>query len=70
MGNLGLVGNDPEVHYVQLAPSTQCAHAFTADDYAALVAKMFAGEITVDSNSDDSVKPVTDIAVTYNGTVK
>ncbi len=68
--NLGLVGNDPEANYVQIAPSTQFSDAFTADDYAALVAKMFAGEITVDNNSDDSVKPVTTIAVTYNGTVK
>ena len=44
---LGLVGNDPDANYVQIAPSTQFADGFTQEDYAALVAKMYAGEITV-----------------------
>ena len=51
--NLGLVGEDPDANFVQIAPSTQFADGFTQDDYKALVAKMFAGEITV-SNAIDA----------------
>ena len=65
---LGLVGNDPEANYVQIAPSTQFADGFTTEDYAALVAKMFAGEVTV-SNSIDAM-PATEITVNDLGTVK
>ncbi len=65
---LGLVGNDPEANYVQIAPSTQFADSFTQDDYKALVAKMFAGEITV-SNAIDAM-PAVSIAVTDNGSIK
>ena len=43
--NLGLVGEDPDANFVQIAPSTQFADSFTLEDYKALVAKMFAGEI-------------------------
>ncbi len=67
---LGLVGEDPAANYVQIAPSTQFGEGFTEEDYAALVAKMFNGEITVSDNADDSVKPETTIAVDYQGTVK
>ncbi len=66
--NLGLVGTDPALNYVQIAPSTQFADGFTADDYAALVAKMFAGEITV-SNAIDAM-PAVEITVNDLGTVK
>ena len=65
---LGLVGETPEDNYVQIAPSTQFADGFTADDYTALVAKMFAGEITV-SNAIDAM-PATTITVNDLGTVK
>ena len=65
---LGLIGNDPAENYVQIAPSTQFADGFSADDYAALVAKMFAGEVTV-SNAIDAM-PATTIAVNDLGTVK
>ncbi len=65
---LGLVGEDPAANYVQIAPSTQFSDAFTAEDYAALVAKMFAGEITV-SDSIDAM-PATEIVVNDAGTVK
>ena len=67
--NLGLVGNDPEANYVQIAPSTQFSEAFSAADYAALVAKMFAGEITV-SNAIDAMPAVSAITVNDAGTVK
>ena len=51
--NLGLIGTDPELNYVQLAGSTQFADGFTAEDYAALVADMYNGVITV--NNDTSI---------------
>ena len=67
--NLGLVGDDPEANFVQIAPSTQFADGFTADDYAALVGKMFAGEITV-SNAIDAEPAVTAVNVEYQGNIK
>ena len=66
--SLGLVGEDPAANYVQLAPSTQFGDGFTEDDYKALVAKMFAGEITV-SDAIDAM-PATTITVNDLGTVK
>ena len=65
---LGLVGNDPEANYVQIAPSTQFADGFTTEDYAALVAKMYAGEITVDNRID--AMPAVEVTVNDLGTVK
>ena len=65
---LGLVGTDPEANYVQIAPSTQFADSFTADDYAALVARMFNGEVTV-SNAIDAM-PATSITVNDAGSIK
>ncbi len=66
--NLGLVGEDPEANYVQIAASTQFGDGFTQDDYKALVAKMFKGEVTV-SNAIDAMPAVT-ITVNDRGTVK
>ena len=68
VATLGLVGEDPAANYVQIAPSTQFSDSFTEDDYKALVAKMFAGEITV-SDAIDAM-PATTIAVNDRGTVK
>ena len=65
---LGLVGEDPAANYVQIAPSTQFSDAFTVEDYNALVAKMFAGEVTV-SNAIDA-EPAVEITVNYAGNVK
>ncbi len=49
--NLGLVSENPDDNYVQLpSASTQFAEGFTAEDYAALVAAMFKGEITVSND--------------------
>ncbi len=67
--NLGLVGEDPEANFVQIAPSTQFADGFTQDDYKALVAKMFKGEITV-SNAIDTEPAVTAVKVDYQGNIK
>ena len=58
---LGLVSADPETNYVQIPMTTQFADGFTADNYKALVADMFAGKITV--NND------TKIAAADNATV-
>ena len=67
--NLGLVGEDPDANFVQIAPSTQFADGFTQDDYKALVAKMFAGEITV-SSAIDAEPAVTAVTVDYQGNIK
>ena len=56
---LGLVSDDPEENYVQIAPSTQFNDNFTAEDYKALVAAMHAGTITV---SNDITKNAADFA--------
>ena len=66
--NLGLVGEDPDANFVQIAGSTQFADGFTADDYKALVAKMFAGEITVSPDTEKA--PETTINVDYQGNIK
>ena len=66
---LGLVSDTPEENYVQIAPSTQFADGFTADDYAALVVKMHAGDITV-SDAIDAAPAVTTVAVTYFDNIK
>ena len=51
IANLGIISDNPEENYVQIAPSTQFKDgAFTEDDYKAMVAKLNAGEITVDNN--------------------
>ncbi len=65
---LGLVGVEPEANYVQIAPSTQFADGFTAEDYAALVAKMFNGEVTV-SNAIEAM-PETSVTVVDAGSIK
>ena len=48
--NLGLVSAVPAENYVQIAPSTQFSDSFTEADYAALVADMYAGKITVSND--------------------
>jgi basic membrane protein A len=48
--------------------STQWADSFTQDDYKALVAKMFAGEITVSNAIGDM--PATTITVNPYGNIK
>ena len=66
---LGLIGTDPAANYVQIAPSTQFEEGkFVAEDAAALVVKMFNGEVTV-SNAIDAM-PATTITVNNLGTVK
>ena len=65
---LGLVSENSEENYVQLPASTQWADGFTEDDYNALVAALFNGEITV-SNAIDA-EPDVAITVDYQGNIK
>ncbi len=67
---LGLVsGDDPTENYVQIpAETTQWAESFTYEDYCKLVAKMYAGEVTV-SNAIDAL-PETAITVNEYGNIK
>lgn len=72
VATLGLVSENPEDNYVQIPmETTQWDDAFTQDDYKALVAKMFSGEITV--ADDVTVAPAdnaTTITVNDGGTIK
>lgn len=68
---LGLVsGTDVESNYVQLpiAEGSWKMTNFTVDNYKALVAKMYSGEITVSSKID--AEPTVTISVDYQGTIK
>ena len=65
---LGLVSEDPNLNYVQIAPSTQFADSFTEADYLDLVAKMYNGEITVSNDTENA--PEVAIAVEYLGNIK
>ena len=65
---LGLVSENSEENYVQLPASTQWAEGFTEDDYNALVAALFNGEIEVSAAID--VEPTVDISVDYQGNIK
>ncbi|MDO4972669.1 MAG: BMP family ABC transporter substrate-binding protein [Eubacteriales bacterium] len=67
--NLGLVSDVPEENFVQLAGSTQFNDNFSEADYAALVAAMNAGEVTV-SNDITTEPAVTAITVDYQGNIK
>ena len=66
---LGLVSEVPEENFVQIAGSTQFSDDFTVEDYEALVASMFAGDITV-SNATDEEPEVTVVTVDYQGNIK
>ena len=69
--NLGLVSDVPAENYVQIAPSTQFADSFTEADYAALVADMHAGKITVSNDiTVAAADNATVIAVADQGNIK
>ena len=71
INTLGLVsGTDVETNYVQIPyESTQWSDTFTKDDYAALVAAMFDGTLTV-SNDTETEPTVQTITVDYQGNIK
>ncbi len=65
---LGLVSETPADNYVQLG-TTQWSDSFTEEDYNALVAAMFNGDVTV--SNDTEVEPaVTTVTVDYQGNIK
>ncbi len=66
---LGLVSENPEENYVQLAPSTQYEEGkFTEEDYHQLVADIFNGKIVV--SDDTSAMPKVEITVKELGNIK
>ena len=67
--NLGLVSDVPAENFVQIAGSTQFSDTFTEDDYAALVAAMNAGDVTV-SNDITTEPAVSVVTVDYQGNIK
>jgi len=69
IATLGLVSENPEENYVQIPMTTQFADGFTADDYAALVASMFAGDVVV-SNDTTAMPAVTNTTVDDQGQIK
>ena len=66
---LGIVSEDPELNYVQLPASTQWGDNFSEEDYKALVAGLFKGEIKVDDNIE-AMPAVTKITVDDQGSIK
>ena len=70
--NLGLVSENVEENYVQIPlASTQWSDAFTQDDYAAMVADMLSGAITVSNDTTVAAAEFgTAIAVTEYGNIK
>ena len=63
--SMGLVSENPEENYVQLAPSTQFEDGkFSETDYQALVAAMLSGEIQV-SNAIDAMPEVSYVLNDY-----
>ena len=72
IATLGLVSaDDPEANYVQIpmGEGTQWSDSFTQEDYKALVAKMFAGEVTV-SNDTTTVPAVTNTTLNVQDNIK
>ena len=69
---LGLVsGEDPTLNYVQIPmESTQWTSEFGKEDYIALVAKMFAGEITVSNDTSAMPKVSANTTVDDQGKIK
>lgn len=65
---LGIVSAVPSENYVGIPSTTLWSDTFTQDDYAAIVAAMFDGSLTV-SNAIDAM-PATEITVNDLGTVK
>ncbi len=67
---LGLVSETPEDNYVQLG-TTQWSDTFTEEDYAALVAAMFNGDVTVSNDTEAAAADMaTTITVNDQGNIK
>ena len=69
--NLGLVSENSEENFVQLPASTQWSDSFTEDDYNALVAAIYNGEIVVNNSIDGAAADyVTVVSVNDLGNLK
>jgi basic membrane protein A len=68
--NLGLIGEDPAANYVGLPDTTAYNDTFTADDYAALVAAMFKGEVTVSNDTEAAEPTAENVTVNFQGNLK
>jgi basic membrane protein A len=69
--NLGLVSENSEENFVQLPASTQWSDNFTEDDYNALVAAIYNGEIVVNNSIDGAAADyVTVVTVNDLGNLK
>ena len=69
--NLGLVSENSEENFVQLPASTQWSDNFTEDDYNALVAAIYNGEIVVNNSIDGTAADyVTVVTVNDLGNLK
>ena len=70
--NLGLVsGDDVTLNYVQIPlDTTQWNDTFTQDDYKALVAAMFNGEVTVSNDTTAEQPTAENIAINFQGNIK
>lgn len=66
--NLGLVSENPDDNYVQLAESTQWSDKFTEDDYKELVKKLYDGDLKV--SNDITSMPKTTIKTHDYGSIK
>ena len=69
--NLGLVSENSEENFVQLPATTQWSDNFTEDDYNALVAAIYNGEIVVNNSIDGAAADyVTVVTVNDLGNLK
>ena len=69
IASLGIISDDPNENYVQIAPSTQYEDGkFTEADYLDLVAKIHAGQIEISDAID--TEPEAAIEVNYLGNIK
>lgn len=69
IASLGIISDDPDENYVQIAPSTQYEDGkFTEADYLDLVAKIHAGQIEISDAIDAA--PEAAIEVNYLGNIK
>lgn len=67
--NLGLVsGDDPSLNYVQLPTENWQMKNFSVDDYKALVAAMYNGDVKVSNDTENA--PATEIKVEYFANIK
>ena len=65
---LGVVSEDPEENFVQLAASTRWNEGFTEEDYRTLAAELFSGKRSVSDDVENY--PTVEIRVDYLGNIK